>query len=127
MADIVSMCLVEAENKVGELAAITSELKQAGVNIRAICAWTEDSVGKMFVLADDCDKACQICCDKATSCEMHEALLVMVQNEVGALNGILDKVAQAGINVKLALATACGEQTLVVIDTDNNAEAAKVC
>ena len=51
----------------------------------------------------------------------------MVQNEVGALNGILDKIAQAGINVKLALATACGEQTLVVIDTDNNAEAAKVC
>ncbi len=127
MAEKVSLCLVETDDRVGKLAEITEALAQAGVNIRAICAWTEGAKGKMLILCDNCKKACEIFCTQADKCITQESLAVVVSNEVGALAGVTAKIAKEGINILFACATTSGESSLVLFNTDNNERAAELC
>ena len=127
MAEKVSLCLVETVDRVGQLAKISEALAQAGVNIRAICAWTEVEKGKMLILCDNCKKACEVFCTKSDKCITQEGLAVVVHNEVGALASVTAKIAKEGINILFACATTSGEFSLVLMNTDNNERAAEVC
>ena len=126
MGKTVSLMRIEVENKVGKLAELTDALKAAGIDIRAVCAWVEGAGAKMLLVTGDNDKACATLSDKVTSCEMVEALAVTVPNQIGALNAVAAKVAEAGIAINFCFATTGGGEVMVLLDTADNARAAQV-
>ncbi len=127
MAEICKQCVAEVPNKVGRLAEVTDKIKEAGVNIRAICAWVEGERGKLLLVAEDPEKACQCISEVCEKCEWSEVVCVKVANEPGALNVIARKLADAEIGINMVQATAGdAEEAVVILDTTDNAKAAEI-
>ena len=127
MAEICKQIHVTVPNAVGKLAEITGKLKDAGVNIMAICAWGEEDTGHLLACTSDAEAACAAVGGEGESCSFQEAVCVKMPNETGALNAAAAKLAAAGINIECVFATACDtDQACVVFITDDNAKAAEI-
>ena len=126
MAETVSLLRIEVEDEVGKLTELTDALKQAGVDIKGVCAWVEGTTAKMLLVGDDNAKAAQALSGKVATCHTAEAVAVTVPNQIGALNAVAAKVAEAGIGINFCCATAGGGQVMVLLDTADNAKAAQV-
>ena len=127
MASICTQMMVTVTDKVGRLAELTDKVKAAGVNILALCAWVEGDQGHLLMSADDNDKACAAIKDAVASCEATEGICLTAPNQPGALNEIAHKLADAGIAIQMAFATAGGgDEALIVMTTTDNAKAVEV-
>jgi len=127
MAELHKECSITTADKVGKLAEVTDKVKAAGVNIVALCAWTEGSTGKLLMVAEDPDKACQAVQPVVDKCEMREVVCVKAANQPGALEEIARKLADEGIGIELCYATAAGgDQAAIILHTTDNAKAAQV-
>jgi len=124
MAKPCKSCFLTVENEVGKLAAVTAKLGDAGLNIHAICAWTEGNVGKLIACTDDNEKACEVF-KTFGDCGWKEGITLMADNRAGALQEIAATLADAGIDIDLIYATATdGPTARVVLYTSDNAKAA---
>ena len=127
MAEIRKECSVTTADKVGKLAEITDKVKAAGVNIIALCAWTEGGTGRLVMVAEDAAKACDAIQPVVDKCEWGEAVCVKVANKPGALEEVAKKLADAGVGIEMCYATAPkGESATIVLHTTDNAKAVKV-
>ncbi len=127
MAQICRQCVAEVSDKVGRLAEVTDKIKEAGVNICCICAWVEGDRGKLLLVAEDPDKACECLHEICDRCEWGEVVCVKAPNEVGALNAIAHKLADAGIGIEIVFATAGhGDEGIIVLNTTDNAKAVEI-
>ena len=127
MAQICKQISVVVEDKVGLLAEITDAIKDAGVNILALCAWTEGGTGHLMAATDDSEKACAAAGPLVTECSFNEVVCVKVPNQPGELSVVAHKLADAGINIQAVYATAGDlDETVVVFLTDDNAKAAEI-
>jgi len=127
MAEIVSTMNIEVEDQVGKLAEITRTLKQAGLDIKALCAWVEGKTGRMILVTDDNDKACASLADQVGACHMSQCLAVTVPDQIGALEQVASKLAEAGIAINFVAATTSGgQEAMILMDTADNAEAARL-
>ncbi len=126
MADLCREIHATVADKVGLLADATDKVKDAGVNITALCAWAEGDKGHLRMITEDNDKVCQAVSPLMESCEMDDAVTVKAANTPGALNEIAHKLADAGININLVYATAEGDQATVILKTTDNAKAAEI-
>lgn len=127
MAEICKQCVAEVPDAVGRLAEVTDKIKEAGVNICAICAWVEGDRGKLLLVADEPEKACEAVSATCEKCEWSEVVCVKVANEIGALNGIAHKLADAGIGIKMVQATAGhAKEAVILLNTTDNAKAAEI-
>ena len=116
-----------SSDKIGRLAEVTDQIKQAGVNILALSAWVEEGQGYIMAVGSDAEKCCQALSKVADKCEWDEVVCAKVKNEVGTLNTIAQKLAQANIQVEKVYAT-CGkaDEAMIVLKTSDNAKAAKI-
>ena len=126
MAERGTQIHAEVTDKVGKLAEVTDALSTAGVNILAAVAWVEGGRGHIRMITDDNDKACDAVQGVVDKCECGEALWTRVPNEVGALGKVSHALGDAGIAIKLIYATTAGDESLVVLDTSDNAKAAEI-
>ncbi len=127
MAQQVEFIKASVGDKVGRLAEVTAKAKDAGVNILAICAWTEGETGKVLMVTDDNQKACAAVSEVVDDCEFAPGVCVKLPNQPGALNGIARILADAGINVELVYATAGdADEVTVVLHTSDDAKAAEL-
>jgi hypothetical protein len=126
MAEITSQIHAEVSDKIGRLAELTDAIRDVGVNIRGAVAWVEGSTGHIRMITDDNDKACKAIQPIATACGFGQAVCVLVPNEVGTLNRISHKLAGAGIAIQMMYSSAAGEKAMVVLETSDNAKAAKI-
>ncbi len=126
MAEIRTQVHIEMEDKVGRLAEATDKLKEAGVNVRALVAWVQDGTGHLVFLPDDPGKLEQVECPEAKKMEQSEVVCVELPDEVGALNAISRKLADAGIQINMCCATAAAGKALTVLQTSDNAKAAEL-
>ena len=127
MAEIRRQCRAVVSDEVGRLAQVTDQIKQAGVNILALSAWIEEGQGHLLVVGSDPDKCCNAISKVVDKCEWDEVVFAEVQNEVGALNAIARKLAEANIQIDKVYAT-CGKagQAMIVLKTSDNAKAAEI-
>jgi len=126
MAMLCKSCFLTVGNEVGKLAEITAKLTETGVNILALCAWTEGDTGKMLACTTDNEKACAVL-KTFGECGWKEGICVEADNQPGALQAIADKLAGAGINIDLVYATATdAPKARVVLHTSDNAKAAEL-
>lgn len=117
---------LDLESKPGVLARVCRTLADAGVNIAALCAPETLRRGKLRLLVGDVPRAKEVL--KAAKYRISEegAVTVLVDNRPGTFAGILEKLAQARINVKCAYVTGEGEKQLLVLSVANPEKAEQI-
>jgi hypothetical protein len=127
MAKLCGEIRATVTNKVGRLAEVTDKVKDAGVNILALCAWVEGDMGHLLMVTADNDKVYKAITPAVETCEFGQVVCVKAANTPGTLNEIAHKLAGAGVGIDLVYAAAgdAGEATIVLRTTDND-KAAKI-
>ncbi len=126
MATRCNCCMLTVDDKVGILADIGAKLKEAGINILAICAWTEGDTGKLLACTDNDEQACEIF-KGLGDCGWMDVVCVEADNRPGGLGAIARKLADAGVNIDIVFATVTdAPQARLVLATSDNAKAAEL-
>ncbi len=94
------------ENVPGRLATLCNTLEQNGIDLRAMSTSEGSEYGVVRMLVDDVERAEQVLRDTNLPFSTVEVLGVEVSDEPGALGKVAVKLAEAGINVEYAYATA---------------------
>ncbi len=127
MAKICRQIKVVVPDAVGKLAEVTGKIKAAGVNINAMVAWVHEGKGHLLLVSDDAEKACQAVKPVVEKCEFGEVVCTSIPNKAGTLNAAATILSQSNIGIKMAYATAgSGDKVTLVLDTQDNAKAAKL-
>ncbi|MBU2251394.1 MAG: hypothetical protein KKH25_03990, partial [Candidatus Omnitrophica bacterium] len=83
--------LLIADNKVGKLAEISREVKENGINVRAISAWAFDGKAYFRLVVSDNAKAKKIL-ESLGTVEEKEVIIVDLPDEVGQLFNLTTKL-----------------------------------
>lgn len=125
---IIKQLSLTIKNKPGELFYVSSLLSRAGVNISSIFAQdrARDAIVKLTV--DDPVKAKQALRRAKIKFTEEQALALEVIDQPGALTGILEKLANAKINISTTYATVAqgAGRALVVLSVSDAKKAEKV-
>ena len=116
------------ENKAGRLAEVTSILRNARVNIRALSLADTTDYGVLRLIVDDNDKA-----EKALKAEGFKmgktiVLAVEVDDTPGGLNRVLDPMDEAEVNVEYmyAFANTKGRNAIMIFRFEDHERALEV-
>jgi hypothetical protein len=96
-------------NKPGVMDAVTHALADAGVNLYALSLSDSGEHGVLRILCDDADKARQVLRDTHDRWTETDVIVLPMGNEPGTFAGFTRKLAEAGININYAYATASEE------------------
>ncbi|HUW23290.1 MAG TPA: ACT domain-containing protein [bacterium] len=123
-ANKVNHLIVETPDEVGMMAKVCSAVSDAGVNIKALCAYVEDEKGYFMFLTDDNSKAEQALKSAGFGVSQEEAVAVELDNEIGAAKRMAKKLADAGVNLKKCYgSTGNGTMALLVFNSSDNEKA----
>ena len=112
--------IVELDNRPGELARLAEALGERGINITAIAAVTSGSAGGIGVLTNDEAGTRDALSRAGISVREIGLVSVSLDDRPGALGEIARKLADAGVNVELLVATgASGSKVTVALGVDN--------
>ena len=128
MADVCKEIHATVTDRVGKLAELTDKIREAGVNIIAVCAWVEGDTGHILAVTDDSDKAYRAIEPYVDGCETGgDIVCVKAGNRPGALFEIAHKLADADIGIQLVYAAAGdAAEAAILLKTTDNARAAEI-
>ncbi len=87
------------ENKIGHLERITSVLRAAEINIRAMTlSHSTQGWGILNLIVSNPQKACKTLVDNRFSATLREVAVIEMEDRPGGLDDLLKKIAEAGIN-----------------------------
>ncbi len=115
---------VFAENKKGSIYRTTSVLAADGVDIRALSIADTMDFGILRMIVSDTDKAIKILTDSGTVISVNDVIAVSMEDVPGGLSGILEVVAEEGVNIEYLYAFITkveGKAFVVLRVTDNTA------
>ncbi len=109
------------ENKSGRLAEVTRILGEAGVNIRALSLADTSDFGILRLIVDKIDAANAALRQHAFTVNKTEVVAVEVPDRPLGLNGILEVLDQAKVNVEYmyAFVERCGENAVIIFRFDD--------
>jgi hypothetical protein len=126
MAKLVKEIHISTVNKPGTLARVTEPLKNAGVNLTAICAWGDGEKGMLMFLTDNNAKATEALKKAGFAPSEQEVVTTTLANQVGTLDQAAQKLARAEIDINYCYFTAAGDKALGVFSTKNNKKASEL-
>ena len=100
----VNQISVFVENKSGALAAITRELADAGVNLRALSIAETHDFGVLRFIADQEETAVSVLREAGHVLSVTPVLAVMMKDEPGAFTATVEALAKANIDVEYTYA-----------------------
>jgi hypothetical protein len=110
-----SQLYLTAPDEVGQLARVLSVIADAGVNGQAYAGYSEGGQGHMMVVTADNEKVIPLLQEAGYEVREEPVVLVTDTDAVGSGLGIAKKVADAGISLTGAYATAAGGEYLTVL------------
>ena len=113
-------------NRVGVLSKVAGALKKAKVNILHAWACGTGLKGEFGLITSSNSRAAKALRKLGFRAKESPVLVVHLTNRIGALEQKARKLARAGINVKCVSATSAGKRVSLILDTTNNARAAKL-
>lgn len=124
----VSQLSVFIENKSGRLADVTRALADANINIRALSIADTIDYGLLRLIVNDPISAKRVLADAAFTVTLTEVLAVEVPDRPGGLAGIIDILAQAGLNIEYmyAFVGKSGENAIVIFRIERVDEAIRI-
>ncbi len=120
----VNQLMVETPDEVGMMAKVCSAISDAGVNIKALCAYVEDKKGYFMLLTEDNSKAEQALKSAGFTVSQEGAVAIELENEMGAAKKMTQKLADAGVNLKKCYgSTGNGTMALLIFNSNDNEKA----
>lgn len=117
--------IVELQNQPGELARLAEALGERGINITAIGAVASGGAGGIGVLTNDEAGTREALSRAGISVREIELVSVSLENKPGTLAAVARKLADAGVNIELLLATGMAGQNVTIAVGVDNVEAAQ--
>ena len=114
-AELSKQLMIFVDDTVGTLSEIMSFVSGAGINFVAMCAYAMDTNVAIMFVTDDNNAAKQLLSKHHYDVREEEVILLSLDNKPGSLQTVLDKVAEAGIDL-----------TLVYGSVDNSAEVCRI-
>lgn len=111
----VTEIVVTAQNKPGALAGLCSILAKAGVNITALSASEIRDRGKVRLVVDNLGKAKDVLKAAKVRFAEEEVFAIELDNRPGMLGEVVERLAQAKINIKYAYATTSNESVKATV------------
>lgn len=111
-------------NEPGIMGRVLGTLANAGVNLKALCAYAEEKKGIFYLITSDNKKAGK--CLKALGYKVksHKVVVVKIDDRIGAGAEIGALLGNAAIDIQYCYATSVGTgQALLVLKTNNNKKA----
>ena len=127
MASLSKELWVDAENRPGTLARVAACIKEIGVSIQGVGAWSEGSKSSFYVVTENNSTAGDALKKAGVACQEREVVTCTLPNRVGSLAECTKKIADAGVNIDHCYVTANGSSALLVIATNNNQKALGCC
>jgi len=93
--------MIQVDNDVGMLAAITSIITSTGINLLANCAYAVDKKAAFMFVTDDNNGARKLLEAQNIKVQEEEVILLSIDNKPGVLRAVTDKMAEEGINLTL--------------------------
>jgi hypothetical protein len=116
----------EMPNKVGLLAAVSSAVADAKVNITAICAYGMGKKAYFMILTESSAKVKKVLGSLKTKVEEEDVVTVELPNKPGELGKVAKKIADAGVDILYLYGTAgTGKTSICVFKTANDNTAIK--
>ena len=101
--------IVDLKHQPGELAKATEAIAQKGINITAFSGVTCGDSGKIALLTNDEAGTRRVLADSGYHAKEIEVVPTTIANTPGSLAETARKLANAGINVEVALPTAMSD------------------
>lgn len=114
--------MIMVNNNVGSLAEVTSVVSSSGINLVALCAYeVGNKVAIMFVTEDN-NAAKKLLEHQGFPVQEEEVILLSIPNKPGALQIITEKIAEAGIGLRLIYGSVekGGPTSRIILIADNN-------
>ena len=124
----VNQLSVFIENKSGRLADVTRALADARINIRALSIADTIDYGLLRLIVNDPVSARNALAGAGFTVALTEVLAIEVPDRPGGLAGIIDILAEAGINIEYmyAFVGTSGENAIVVFRIERGDEAISI-
>ena len=117
----------ETKNKVGVLAAVSTALSAAKINIKAICAYAMGEKAYFMLVTNNNAKARRVLAKLKAKTAEDDVIAIEIPNKVGQLKKTAIKIANAGIDIQYMYGTAgAGKASVCILKTSNNTKALKV-
>ncbi|MDD5901189.1 MAG: amino acid-binding protein [Lachnospiraceae bacterium] len=115
------------ENRVSRLNEVLLALKECKVNVLSLSLADSSEYGVLRLIVDNPEKGRQVLKDSGFSAMLTKVLAVKLPNEVGTLQGVLELLGAAGMNVEYMYVLANAKEfSGMIIKTGNPEEAAKL-
>lgn len=119
--------LLIADNKVGTLTEIARQVKDNGLNIRAISAWAFDDKAYFRLVVSDESKAREVL-QNLGKLEEKEVLIVDIPDESGQLFSLTSKLKDNNIDIRYLYGTSSqsGSSAIVILSSDSDQRALEI-
>ncbi len=115
------------ENKVSRLNEVLLQLKTSKVNVLSLSLADTSEFGVLRLIVDDPEEGRKVLKENGFSARLTKVLAIKLPNEVGTLQGVLEVLGNAGMNVEYMYVLANAKEfSGMIIKTGNPEEAAKV-
>lgn len=116
---------VFAENEVGNIAKVTTVLRENNINLRAIASFDSPEFGILRMIVDKPDKTKEILTHKGFVVKITDVIGVELEDRPGGLDHVLNLIADAGISVNYIYSFVIKKDTApVMVMHVNNMESA---
>ena len=121
-AELDKQLMIKVNNKVGSLAEITSVISSAGINLLALCAYEIESMVAIMFVTEDNNYAKKLLEERNYEVSEEEVILLSLDNKPGALQRIVDRIAQEGYDLTLMFGSVHRKSEIspIVLITKNN-------
>lgn len=126
MATLGKEIIVTSENKIGALVKVAGPIKEAGISIRAVCAWGDGGKASFLLVTENNQKAEEALKKVGFTTKQNEVVLVELTNKIGSLAEAAQRLSGAGIDIDHCYVSAHGGQALAIFATKDNQKAMKI-
>ncbi len=118
---------VKLANRPGQLATLSRDLANAGVNIEALAAITSGPEGFVKLVVDNEAAARRVLDDSGVSFEERRIISAVLHDEPGALADMAEALAQTGVNIEAMYLLHSGPEGLhFAVAVDEESATAKI-
>lgn len=115
------------ENKVSRLNEVLLQLKTSKVNVLSLSLADTSEFGVLRLIVDNPEEGRNVLKANGFSARLTKVLAIKIPNEVGTLQGVLELLGNAGMNVEYMYVLANAKEfSGMIIKTGNPEEAAKL-
>ncbi len=115
------------ENKVSRLNEVLLQLKTSKVNVLSLSLADTSEFGVLRLIVDNPEEGRKVLKENGFSARLTKVLAIKLPNEVGTLQGVLEVLGNAGMNVEYMYVLANAKEfSGMILKTGNPEEAAKI-